>query len=503
MNKGLSKRLLIILSCISICILIGFITSAFADVIKLKNGRSIGGRIKEITDKEVFLEINVGKTQGTVWFRYEEIESINNLSLEEAKAKLSTKDAFTSGDKEKIIASSAQEGQNFVSNTRKLEFKHKPEIEVASKDKIKEYLKKEIEKNYSQEKLEIRQKLLVKLGLIPKTYNYSKEILDMLGEQVGGYYNPEDKKIYINETALGPITPGLPSITVMHEQVHALQDQHYDLKSILEAPLAEDDDRALAIQSVVEGEATVLMFDAFLRSMGAQDKTAKAFDLRSFVIDSLLAYSKRFKTESGEAALFVEDLLFPYVWGGSFIQHLVNTKGWEAVDSIYKDMPSSSEQIMHPEKYYIMRDNPKYIAFPGIANVLGNTWVRLSKNTLGEYGFYLVGKKFLDELSNKIMSEGWGGDAYELYEMPNSRRTLFISLSKWDNEQDANELFDFYKKIIGKKYREATLIKEDGSSSQWKTEEDNVYISKAKNSVLIIEGAPDEDLTKLKENLAI
>lgn len=300
--------------------------------------------------------------------------------------------------------------------------------------------------------------------------------------------------------------PGLPSMAIMHEQVHALQDQYHNLKSIEDSLLLENEDQGLAVQSVIEGEATVLMYDAFFRSakgLGMPDASKEGFDLRTFVIDSMLAFSKRFKTAQDKPAIFVEDLLFPYVWGGSFIQHLVNTKSWEAVDSIYLDMPSSSEQIMHPEKYYIVRDNPKKVVFPDVSSILGSGWARLSEDTFGEFSFYLVGKVFLDELSSKVMSEGWGGDHFEFYEESSSKKTLLIALSKWDSQRDADEFFDLYKKIIIKKYQQPNLIKEGQDFFQWSAKDGNIYLSKSKDAVLIIEGAPDNLIAGLVGALVI
>lgn len=498
-ERMLSQRLMLVMIAIP-CVLLMFLSATFADIIKLKDGREIAGRLKEVTERDVVLEVNMGSTQGAMWFGRERVESINGLSVEEARDRISTQKAFIVRDKDKALISSAQEGLNFVSKTRKLDFKNTPELEIVTKEKIKEYLKKNIEKYYSPEKLETRRKLLVKLGLISKTEDYSRKTLEILSEETAGYYNPEDKKIYIAEAVLDQILPGLPSIIIMHEQVHALQDQYYDLKSIEESLLSENEDRGLAIQSLIEGEATVLMYDAFFRSFkgfGMPGASSKGFDLRSFVIDSMLASSKRYKTEKGEPAIFVEDLLFPYVWGGSFIQHLVNTKGWPAIDAIYLDKPISSEQIMHPEKYYIVRDEPKRVDLPEVSSILGSSWRSSIKDTLGEFGFYLVGKIFLDELSNKLMSEGWGGDSFELFEEANSHNTLFLSLSKWDSERDADEFFSFYKNIIARKYKQAALIKEGEGSSQWRTEEGYCFIAKSKDSVVIIEGASDEAISAL------
>lgn len=496
------KKTFIALSII-LCV---FINGVSADTVKLKNGRSIGGELKEINEKDVILNIKAGSSEGSAWFNREEVESINELSIEEAKARLSTQDVFMSGDKKEMILASAKEGFNFVANTRKLEFKATPEIAIISTEQIKANMRKNIEKNYSEEKLNIRAKLLAKFGLIPneKIATYRKDVLDVVGEQVAGYYDPDEKKIYVSDTELGPILPGFPSITIMHEQVHALQDQHYDLNGMEKRVSADsNDDNSLAFKSVIEGEATVLMYDAFLRSMGATDKSKEAFNMRSFVIDSMLAMSKRVKTEDGKPAIFMEDLLFPYVWGGTFIQHLVNTKGWEAVDSIYKDMPVSTEQIMHPEKYYIVRDDPKKVALPELSGILGRSWEKLTQDIAGEFGFYLMSKVFVDDLSSKMMSEGWGGDYFEFFEDYYTKQRMLVSLSKWDTEKDAAEFFNIYKQVIEKKYKYKLSAKSEGNIFQCRTEDGNVYISQLKDAVVIIEGATDDILEGLIKALTI
>jgi hypothetical protein len=280
-----------------------------------------------------------------------------------------------------------------------------------------------------------------------------------------------------------------------------LQDQYYDLKKIREMAMGANEDAAVAAQSLIEGEATVLMYDAWMRSLrsllgGAALSKAKAnFDLRSFAIDSMLAFSKRVKTDDGAPAIFMEDILFPYVWGGSFLQYTVNNKGWEAVDSLYKDIPVSSEQIMHPEKYYIVRDAPQTVALPDLSGALGRGWKLLETGVFGEFNYYLIGKNFLDELSAKMLSEGWGGDSYAFYEEESTKATLLVTLTKWDSDNDAAEFFSLYKKTLEQKYKQPNLAKEGKDFICWSAlDGSRVYLAKTKDGVLLIEGA-NEALT--------
>ncbi|MFH0790231.1 MAG: hypothetical protein V2A64_01215 [Candidatus Omnitrophota bacterium] len=485
------------------------ITDVFAgtgDTIKLKNGRKIEGRLKEISNEDVVLEIS----GGVVCFAREEVGKINGLSIEEFQAKSSIKDTVVSRDKNKAAPSFFQDGLNFVSKTRRLLFKNTPEMEITSPGGIKEQRKKAVEKYCGKEKLQSRAKLLLKLGVIIDSEDYIRQLLESAAEEAASYYSFDDKKMYAAEDVLRDAIPILPNINIMRELVYALQDQYYKIRNLEGMALLKNEDKDLAVQSVINGDAILFIYDAFVRAFKSAGPEAAAsvknLDLRSFVIEKMLSDSKRLKIENDGTTVFIEEVLFSSVLGGKFLQYTVNTQGWKAVEKIYADLPVSSEQIIHPEKYYILRDNPKEIDFPNAAGILGKSWTKLSQGTLGEFGVYLIGKKFLDELSNKVMSEGWGGDRFEFYEEMDTKKTLFLCITKWDSPQEADEFFSFYKKILAKKYKQLILLrdgvktKDSARFFQWNTEERNVYFSKSKDTVVVIEGAPDKLVGSLIEN---
>lgn len=463
-----------------------------AEKVKLKSGREISGRLLDITDSDVVLFAGGGK----MWFGRDKVESINGLSVEEFQGTLLTAKAFVTDDKEGTITASIDEGYNYVSKTRKLEFKSRPQVEIITREALKANLKAEIDKEYSKDDLVKRGKLLMKLGLVSSVNEYEESVLDMAAEQAAGYYDPKNKKIYVTKDIEEELFPGMPSMTILHEQVHALQDEYFNLEKIRKGLKKENEDRQAAMHSVIEGEATVLMFDAFLRSTKTfgyrHSRSVDDNDIRSFILETMLASSKYAKDKSGKPAIFMEDLLFPYFGGGVFIQHTVNTKGWEQVSALYEDPPVSSEQIMHPEKYYIYREAPQEVGLPDLSGLLGEAWVKLSEDVLGELGFYLIGKNFLEDLSVKIMHEGWGGDKYALYENKENGKLLFICLARWDSTKDADEFFDLYKKVLHKKYKTISVVQEEASLSHLRCGGEDIYIKKSGEAVLIIEGTGEQ-----------
>ena len=87
-------------------------------------------------------------------------------------------------------------------------------------------------------------------GLLPDSMDLRRFLLELLTEQIVGYYDPAQKTLYVVEDA----PRDLAGVTVMHELIHALQDQYVNLDSIQKT--TGNSDRQAAAQAVLEGQAT-------------------------------------------------------------------------------------------------------------------------------------------------------------------------------------------------------------------------------------------------------
>src|SRR5436190_1897979 len=106
------------------------------------------------------------------------------------------------------------------------------------------------------------------LGLLPKSASLKDLYVSMLGSQVAGLYNPDDKKLYVVSRS-GKIG-ALEKATFSHEFTHALQDQNFDLGSLKLDEVGQGD-RSFARLSLVEGDATLAMTDWELQNLTAAD----------------------------------------------------------------------------------------------------------------------------------------------------------------------------------------------------------------------------------------
>lgn len=265
---------------------------------------------------------------------------------------------------------------------------------------------------------------------------------DFLGDQVGGYYDPETREmnvVLLSGSRPSSTLPALEQITYAHEYTHALQDQHFGLDAFLPDELAETNpDAYQARLSLVEGDATAVMTD--YTQIITQE--APLLVLTQVLIQG--AASGSLTIPAGTPPILEDELLFPYLTGSTFVNALRAEGGWALVDAAYTtNPPLSTEQIMHPEKY-LAGDVPQEVTLLPDATLTADGWTLLFDRPLGE--FFL--RQYLDtQLSPLEVIEagaGWGGDRYHLYVNPTTGERAWVLRLVWDTPQDADEFAENY-----------------------------------------------------------
>ena len=173
--------------------------------------------------------------------------------------------------------------------------------------------------------------------------------------------------------------PAAEKVVLIHEMAHALVDQHYDLRA-LDRRAAGDDDMSLAVTALIEGDATLCMIVAG-RDRSVLSAPPALFNFSLSLTRPLMALSGSDSFRKAPA-IFRESLIFPYIKGLSFCLSLTSPTGsWQPVNAAFANPPTSSEQILHPDRY--PGDTPTRLWFadlrpaladwsPVFANVLAN-----------------------------------------------------------------------------------------------------------------------------------
>ena len=82
------------------------------------------------------------------------------------------------------------------------------------------------------------------------------------------------------------------------------------------------------------------------------------------------------------------DLYFPYDYGQAFVETFVSDGNYAPLSEVYDNLPVSTEQILHPERY--PDDTPIPVDLRDMTDILGDGWTLYDQNVMGEWYTYLI-----------------------------------------------------------------------------------------------------------------
>ncbi|WP_440766873.1 Hvo_1808 family surface protein [Natronorubrum sp. DTA7] len=266
----------------------------------------------------------------------------------------------------------------------------------------------------------------------------------LYGGAVQGYYTSDRIVIITDNTDEIRINRN----TLVHELVHALQDQQFGLDRS-----GQTIDEQRAEIGLTEGEANYIphLYD---RRCGEEWQC-------------LAEYERPPATNLGgtpfNAGLFLS-IYAPYSEGPPFVDHLRDRGGWAAVDDAYDDRPASTSQLIHPERY--PDDWPVDVEVPDRSSDDWEPFTRGSEprtETVGEATLFAalwtnnaVDRWLTDgatELSPYNYSypatDGWAGDTIQVYhDADDEDRTGHVWYLAWESDDDADEFAAVYRTLL-------------------------------------------------------
>jgi Zn-dependent peptidase ImmA (M78 family) len=428
-----------------------------------------------------------------------------------------------------IVATTAEVLEQ-TSEIRQLSILRPVKSGAESRADIERMLIKNLNEQMTPAEMHATEVALRKFGLAPSDFAYRPFIIKLLTEQVAGYYDPKVQEFHLADwLELETQKP-----VMAHELTHALQDQHFNLRRFEKWPHG-DSDAELAAHALIEGDATLAMTMYMVKN-----------PLEALAFSRALTTGVSTEQYNQAPRSMRESLIFPYLQGSEWATQVYKRGGWAMVSNAFTRLPLSSEQILHPEKYF-KYEPPIKVVLPDVTSLLNGAnsnqqsaisnqqvrgtelsstgtagvspavvrskssrrgpganqlptahrplptvgWRRIDSDVNGEWSYYLILDQFLNSTAeSKRAAAGWGGDRYALYEEPKSGQVFLAQLSVWDTETDAREFFDAYVKRTELRYPGATALGPSESKIETRNSEResrNVYSWDTSEGAVMIE----------------
>ena len=256
-------------------------------------------------------------------------------------------------------------------------------------------------------------------------------------------------------------------------------------------------DHFRAVRALIFGDVAVLV-KRYQEEVVARDDRAMEELMRPLAEDRLLA----------APAIVQKATHFPLLEGALFVEELrATTGGWTNVDQAYQDPPESTEQVLHPAKYF-GGETPLEVELPDISGRLSGRWSLTSVDTLGEYLLRSYLEEQLEQREAAKAASGWGGDRYLLMNNPDKGR-LLVARIRFDWNPEAQEFIDAFRIFMRSALPAAdTRWKQVGEAGRlWSAAgRKAVYLGESLPEVVLIvgddAGAVEEAALELQKELA-
>ena len=209
------------------------------------------------------------------------------------------------------------------------------------------------------------------------------------------FYDIEEERVAIRGQDLDVET----EVTVVHELVHALQDQHFNLDKLTDD--TETSAEELALDALIEGDAVRIEEDYVAGlSPEAQDEYYAASANTAAGIDEGLS--------DAVPEIIPVTFALPYDLGRFFVLDLVTAGENERVDDAFADPPVTDEHVLDAATF-LSGDEPDDIARVPLADDEKRVGER---DAFGAITWYLTLAARIDRGVALEAAEGWGGDEF-------------------------------------------------------------------------------------------
>ena len=299
-------------------------------------------------------------------------------------------------------------------------------LERRTRQELIGYLMIKLDEEFPEDEAEATVRTYAMLGLVEPDLDLRALLLDLYTEQVAGFYEPDSTALFVMDDQPRDALEGL----LLHELVHAVQDQTQDLDAMTSEERGND--RAAAAHAAIEGHATLVMLEFMMERMtGEPVDLSEVPGLAEQLLPALGDMGAQFPALAGAPDIIQRSLLFPYVYGAGFVQELWAQEG--RVAPFGPHLPISTEQVMEGA-----------LDDPPIAVDLGVEGGRvIHSDVLGRLEIEVLLEAHLGPEAGSA-AEGWGGDRFVLVAP--------------DDEDSRDEFLDTFGPVLGRLGGTAELV---------------------------------------------
>jgi len=332
-----------------------------------------------------------------------------------------------------------------IARIRKLDFTRQVPVVINTPDQARQTIIAQIARDHSDEDLRIGGASGAMTGLYPPNIDLKRQTVELLRDQVIGFYNPDTKQMVIIQRPqdhasidMQGFGPRMDAMVLAHELTHALQDQHFGIEKMLDR-VKDNDDQTLALKSVAEGDATLAGFGYIVGHLDSANIELLVNQLEPLLADSAVQ-------GHGIPLAVTVPMLFQYSGGSHFVAEAWRRGGWPAVDQLYRNPPRSSQQIMQPELYFDHPTLPLHIELTGYEDLLPG-WKKVDDDTYGELLLKLIFQRNLAPQAPAFATlPRWAGDRIITLQKGNELTLLWLIV--FHDQAAAREFADTYSQIL-------------------------------------------------------
>lgn len=433
------------------------------------------------------------------------------LRAEDAPAPAPAPAEGPSAEERAAIKAMVDELRAEAARIRGLEWKFEVPADLVSRKQMREDFMKQVDEEYPPAKRDRDIAILRRTGLLGPDQDLIGMFMDFMEAGVAGYYDPKKKHLRIVEGLAGPEQKP----TILHELIHALEDQYYDLEKRVK-PYEDDSDRMFAEKCITEGSAehARALYEAAHPDLAAVFARAR---------ENPKAAEAQMKALSRVPAWIFVSTLLHYQKGPAFAQRQVRGGTYpERIHALYQSGPVSQEQVLHPSRWFGPRqDWPQKVEAAGdLAKAAGEGWSQLHALPAGELDLALTLDFFLSPMKGKFniltgqtpfpraeaAAKGWDAGYTWVLEKKGAPLVL-VEAYAFDTPADTLEatqaLLDAAKKAAGNAFKERSSQKqaEGDVTTSWTVEYDNQHgpcrLEMRRLTVLRVDGAAPEVMATL------